>query len=239
MVAADMQHSVAFLNDGTGWAWGKNQYGQLGNGTTTDSPTPVQVSGLDLIPDPPASPAGLTATSTSPSQIDLAWTDNSNNETGFKIERKTGTAGTYAQIGSVGGNVTTFSDTNVTTLTEYVYRVRATNAAGDSDYSNEASQTPGGVPPPTGTTAPTVTITSPADQTPTNAAALAVQVAFTNTAGTVGTVILRRDGTELGRTENPPGTRGGSTSFNVPLAAVPEGETSFRAEASSGPLQTG
>ena len=35
-------------------------------------------------------------------QLQLAWTDNSNNEDGFKIERKLGTTGTYSQIATVG-----------------------------------------------------------------------------------------------------------------------------------------
>ena len=39
-------HSLALKPDGTVWAWGSNHYGELGNGTTTESHTPVQVSGL-------------------------------------------------------------------------------------------------------------------------------------------------------------------------------------------------
>jgi hypothetical protein len=39
-------HSLALKDDGTVWAWGYNGYGQLGNGTNTDSNVPVQVSGL-------------------------------------------------------------------------------------------------------------------------------------------------------------------------------------------------
>lgn len=39
-------HSLAIKGDGTLWAWGWNFDGQLGNGTTTNSATPVQVAGL-------------------------------------------------------------------------------------------------------------------------------------------------------------------------------------------------
>jgi len=39
-------HSLAVKADGTVWAWGYNAYGQLGDGTTTQRNTPVQVSGL-------------------------------------------------------------------------------------------------------------------------------------------------------------------------------------------------
>ena len=44
--AGFVSHVVALKNDGTVWAWGRNGYGQLGNGTTADSSIPVQVSDL-------------------------------------------------------------------------------------------------------------------------------------------------------------------------------------------------
>ncbi len=45
-ISAGKLHTVAIKNDGTVWAWGYNLDGQLGNGTTTGSLTPVQVSGF-------------------------------------------------------------------------------------------------------------------------------------------------------------------------------------------------
>ena len=40
------EHTVAVKSDGTVWDWGLNTYGELGNNTTTNSSTPVQVSNL-------------------------------------------------------------------------------------------------------------------------------------------------------------------------------------------------
>jgi alpha-tubulin suppressor-like RCC1 family protein len=42
LVAGDA-HTIAIKKDGTLWAWGLNQDGQLGNGTNTDSLTPIQI----------------------------------------------------------------------------------------------------------------------------------------------------------------------------------------------------
>ena len=46
VLAAGGWHSLAVASDGTVWAWGGNEYGQVGDGTTTDRLTPVQVQGL-------------------------------------------------------------------------------------------------------------------------------------------------------------------------------------------------
>ena len=92
-------------------------------------------------PAVPAAPSNLSITATSPFQINLRWTDNSNNETGFKIERKTGAAGTWAQITTLAVNATSYSSTGLTAATAYYYRVRAYNTAGNSGYSNESTAT--------------------------------------------------------------------------------------------------
>ena len=91
---------------------------------------------------PPSSPTALAAAALSNSQISLSWTDNSADEDGFKIERKTGANGMYAQVATVGVNATGYTDSaGLSASTLYYYRVRAVNPSGDSGYSNEASAT--------------------------------------------------------------------------------------------------
>ena len=82
--------------------------------------------------------ATLSTPSNAVAAINLTWNDNSNNETGFRIERKTGTTGTFAQIATTAANVAFYADTTVVTGTTYCYRVRANNGAGNSAYTNEA-----------------------------------------------------------------------------------------------------
>ncbi|UZQ50257.1 immunoglobulin-like domain-containing protein [Clostridium kluyveri] len=48
-ISSGKYHTVALKDDGTVWCWGDNFYGQLGDGTTTNKNTPVQVSGLPKI----------------------------------------------------------------------------------------------------------------------------------------------------------------------------------------------
>ncbi|MDB1087590.1 glycosyl hydrolase family 8 [Streptomyces sp. ACA25] len=94
----------------------------------------------------PAAPSGLTATASGPTDITLSWTDNSADETGFRIERRTGADGSWALLTTTAPDVTTHTDTGLTGGTSYRYRVRATNAAGDSAFSDEAEATAPGVP---------------------------------------------------------------------------------------------
>ena len=102
-------------------------------------------------PPAPAAPTELTATAVSQSQIDLRWADNSVNESGFKIERCEGAGcSSFSRIAAVGPNVGTYIDGGRTANTSYLYRVRASNAGGNSDYSNVAeATTPPPPPPPT------------------------------------------------------------------------------------------
>jgi uncharacterized protein (TIGR02145 family) len=89
----------------------------------------------------PVAPTNLIGSVISPTQINLSWTDNSTNETGFKIERKSGT-GIFTVVGTTSSNVTTYSDSGLTPSTTYIYRVYSYNTVGDSPtYSNEVTLT--------------------------------------------------------------------------------------------------
>jgi hypothetical protein len=88
-------------------------------------------------PTPPATPSGLDATG-GVGQATLVWTDTSNNEDGFKIERKLFTEAdtAFMQINTVAANVTNYTDPQLPPET-YTYRVRSFNSAGNSpSYSN-------------------------------------------------------------------------------------------------------
>lgn len=61
MVSAGDNHSVFLKSDGTVWAWGQNNFGQLGNGLTTDSSPSVQVKGLCDVIAISAGPANSVA----------------------------------------------------------------------------------------------------------------------------------------------------------------------------------
>jgi len=88
---------------------------------------------------PPAAPSDLSATDINCNQIDLSWTDNSDNEDGFEIQRKVGAGGSWTYLASVAADAISYSDTTVSEDTTYYYRVYAYNDGGNSDYSNEAN----------------------------------------------------------------------------------------------------
>ena len=43
-MSAGTTHTIAIKADGTLWSWGRNKYGALGDGTTTDKSSPTQES---------------------------------------------------------------------------------------------------------------------------------------------------------------------------------------------------
>jgi hypothetical protein len=113
-------------------------------GAPTPTPTPTATPTATPTPTPtptgaPNAPSNLTANAVSASQINLNWSDNSSDETGFSIERCAGNGCTnFAQIATVGANTTSYPDSGLTSKTWYRYRVLAFNGNGNSAYSNIA-----------------------------------------------------------------------------------------------------
>ncbi len=84
---------------------------------------------------------GIGSAAGAATQLTLTWTDNSTNEDGFTIQRRTSPTGTYSALVTVGADATSYADTTVAGGQAYCYRVQAYNSAGASGFSNEACAT--------------------------------------------------------------------------------------------------
>jgi hypothetical protein len=82
----------------------------------------------------PAAPTNLTSPGQTATTIRLAWTDNSSNEAGFRIERSADNR-SWAQVGVTGASITTFTDQGLACGVPYAYRVAAFSAGGGSAAS--------------------------------------------------------------------------------------------------------
>jgi hypothetical protein len=98
-------------------------------------------------PSPPSAPSDLSATSTAPTVVSLTWTDTSQNEAGYRIERRE-QATTFASLTSLPPNSTAYVDVSAQPARQYVYRIIAMNEGGDSSPSNEVSALTSALPPP-------------------------------------------------------------------------------------------
>ena len=87
----------------------------------------------------PTAPNALTATVTGSTTVRLNWADRATNETGYRVERATNSAGPWTQITQTARNIKTYTATSLRANTTYFFRVRATNSAGNSGFSNVVS----------------------------------------------------------------------------------------------------
>lgn len=86
-------------------------------------------------------PTALTATVIAPQNILLNWTDASDNETMFIVERSEGTPGIFMELAQLPPNTSNYEDTTVFPGRSYYYRVKALGAIQNSEYSNIATAT--------------------------------------------------------------------------------------------------
>ena len=136
---------------------------------------------------PPARPNNLRPTRVEITRIEMAWVDNANNETGFRVQRATDEAFTQNLFEATTGlNQTTFRDQTFTAPVNF-YRVLASNANGNSGPSNvirvaTAIQTPPGTAP--GATVPAAPTNLSATAIGPNPAGLRIDLAWRDASNT-------------------------------------------------------
>jgi len=136
--------AVSFANTGltagTSFSYRVRATDAAGNlGPYSNIATGVTTGGTDT--QPPTAPSNLTATASSMTQINLAWTASTDNVavTQYRIESCQGAGcSNFAQIAT--STTTSFNNTGLTLNTSYSFRVRAADAAGNlGSYSNIAT----------------------------------------------------------------------------------------------------
>jgi len=122
---------------------------------TLSTPDCITLSGGGTPPSGPAAPGSLLAAKISESRIDLTWSDNSSDETGFKMQRMID-GGAWRAIWHPR-NTTAYADTGLA-AGQYCYRIRSYNDSGASAYVLSAplciALSGGGPPPASGPTPP-------------------------------------------------------------------------------------
>ncbi len=83
----------------------------------------------------PAAPSSPMATTFSADQLDLSWTDNSVNETGFEVWRYFGYSEEWEMIASLPAHTAAFSDAGLLPASPYTYMIRAINQYGTSPWT--------------------------------------------------------------------------------------------------------
>ncbi len=103
-----------------------------------ESSTTASATTLAALPD---APSNASANAVSTTAVNLSWSDNSNNEDGFRIERRP-SGGSYAEIATVTANTTSYSDTSLSDGILFEYRVSAYNGSGSSTGTTTSATTP-------------------------------------------------------------------------------------------------
>ena len=95
-----------------------------------------------VLPNAPTNLTAIKSPSSPKTTIDVSWIDQSDNETGFRIERCPGSGCTdFMLVAQVGANATSHHDFDLPGGVTLRYRVQAVNDFGASAFSNEAEAT--------------------------------------------------------------------------------------------------
>ena len=88
-----------------------------------------------LLATAPNAPSGLAAPGITSNSVTLSWTDNSDNEDNFIVEKATVSTGPFTTLATLAPDITTTTDTDVSPNTTYYYQVKAINGVDDSEYT--------------------------------------------------------------------------------------------------------
>ena len=119
-----------------------------GDGSTAAAEwgTPLDVQTASTSACPPPAPTDLTAVVNADGHIVLSWNaPDDDSITGYQVLRRRPTEGEdtlLVYVENTGDTTTTYTDTNVTAGVRHVYRVKAINAGGLSEWSNYVNPTP-------------------------------------------------------------------------------------------------
>jgi hypothetical protein len=97
-------------------------------------------------PPPPAAPSATTAVPSNSHTVDVAWTDNSANEGGFRVERSLDAGASWAPVATTNANVTSLQDAGRASEQQVCYRIIAFSANGDSPPSTSRCTAPPAAP---------------------------------------------------------------------------------------------
>jgi hypothetical protein len=151
---------------------GSSAYSNVGEATTQAPPLQA-----------PAAPSGLTATAASSSSIQTDWADNSDNEDNFVIACSKTADFAASTEATLPANTTSYLVGSLDAETKYYLRVRATNGAGDSAWSDTAEATTLGIIQGTMVINGGVTYTNSTNVTINSNIAAAAQMRFQNAGG--------------------------------------------------------
>jgi acid phosphatase type 7 len=152
LVAQTAANATVFLNNGLSAgstfsyrirAFNEDGFSEWSNVAVATTPVPV----------PPFSPTDLVTTALSKTSIELSWVDNAGNESGYTVERSTDGVQWISLAPALPADSVAFTNAGLDAGTAYSYRVRATNADGESAWSNVASATTLPLTPPAAPTA--------------------------------------------------------------------------------------
>lgn len=126
------------LSQGTTYFYQVAAYNSFGPSVRSNWDSAFTPSNIPI----PTAPSGLSASAVSETEIQLSWSDNSDNEDGFRIYEAAGSCGAaFVSLGTVSAGTTSEMITGLTQGTTACYKITAYNQGGESVFSNTASAT--------------------------------------------------------------------------------------------------